>query len=896
MAESSSWSFDEADLSACFDDTMNGIGVGVRSMFNMRDALSALPLCNDESKLSDDSNHEGLSNFSMLSSNSAQTVDNTFISMADTNSHLFDNILKAPTSSATRLGEASLTYLNQGQTYELKLNSKTPEIKFIKTWIRVTFYDKRMELNEHELWDNWHQTHPGENLLDVDYKRSNDYEELDNENTPSDDILCIWKYPKCTIGLRFNCVSTEFTAKKHGGEKGIPFRFRVEHFEYDTNQHLGSFACQIKVFKMKGADRKHKTDRERIERKSGDGQAIYKPSVPVTKLSYLPSKQVKLFHNHHHNHGHYQSITDKQSAIDDTFTEQSIKVTNTQILTTSATIATSVCNNSCQQFKVDMSSLDLQNLARVEKAVMKDNFTLEDLNDTSNNFAIPNPIESPSASNRSFSEFVIPTYPIHRSAYSALRNVSPGISPSPSSNRRFNYTIQPCLQRRRRLRAGDCCAGTCSSCGRSCRSASRWIRSNKNRMMCTNWDNSTNRAKQASVISERRRAAHSYENGSHLTEFPKSKSIQMNIPTHQSNSINNNHHSRVYELSTSGESSSLGNNDKLNKYTILDKYDDQKSKPSSIILPDYPLNSVVIAQSDEDPLLSMSSATPASRDMGYCSDLLVSSPSRPTVEDRVIEQIEYCTENSSNNNNVHHNNDDDYADLLKFEDLCMDKLNSVVHQATSCDSIVSLSNKPEIEIPSLSSSSLSSTSSSTSVCPSSINTSVATVKPTTITTSNISSVVHCEMTASQVADWLYQSNFENLLETFKNFTGCDILRLAKEDLLSICGSLEGLRLYNSLYNKPTVPRCTLYVCLKGETIYHAIMLYEMKVHELRSRMSFILSCRQECIKIICLVTENDIPVLLTDELIVQLKDKSTHQITLNKICCNKINLFLKPTQ
>lgn len=63
-----------------------------------------------------------------------------------------------------------------------------------------------------------------------DYKRSNDYEELDNENTPSDDILCIWKYPKCTIGLRFNCVSTEFTAKKHGGEKGIPFRFRVSWF------------------------------------------------------------------------------------------------------------------------------------------------------------------------------------------------------------------------------------------------------------------------------------------------------------------------------------------------------------------------------------------------------------------------------------------------------------------------------------------------------------------------------------------------------------------------------------------------------------------------------------------------------------------------------------------
>lgn len=43
--------------------------------------------------------------------------------MADTNSHLFDNILKAPTSSATRLGEASLTYLNQGKYYHLYWSS-----------------------------------------------------------------------------------------------------------------------------------------------------------------------------------------------------------------------------------------------------------------------------------------------------------------------------------------------------------------------------------------------------------------------------------------------------------------------------------------------------------------------------------------------------------------------------------------------------------------------------------------------------------------------------------------------------------------------------------------------------------------------------------------------------
>ncbi|KAH8876525.1 Upstream-binding protein 1 [Schistosoma japonicum] len=883
MAESSSWSFDEADLSACFDDTMNSIGAGVGSMFNMRDALSALPLCNDESKISKDSKDGGGSKFHM-SDNSDQTVATIFVSMADTNSHLFDNILKAPTSSATRLGEASLTYLNRGQTYELKLNSKTPEITFIKTWIRVTFYDKQMELNEREHWNNWHQTHPGENLLDIDYEKSNDYEELDMENTPSDDVLCIWKYPKCTIGLRFNCVSTEFTAKKHGGEKGIPFRFQVEHFEYDTNQHLGSFACQIKVFKMKGADRKHKTDRERIERKSGDGQTIYKPSVPVTKLSYLPNKQVKLYHsNHHHkDHNQYPSINDHEP-IDSTFKVQSTNVADARIPTT-----TSIAISSSQKFELNVNDSSLQNSAREKQ--------LNDVNDTSSNFVLLNPVESPSpVANRSFSEFVTPTYPFQRSA---LRNLSPGISPSPSSNRRLNCTIQPSFQRRRRLRLGDCCVGSCSSCGRSCRSASRWVRCNKNRMMCANWDNSTNRTKQASLVSERRRAAHGCENNSHLTELSKSKSVYVNIPSHQSTSTNNSHPA-IYELSTSGESSSLGN-DEFNKFTILDKYDD-KRRSSSVILPDYSLNSVLVTaiQSNQDPLLGMSSATPASRDTGYCSsDLLTASP-LPSVEDRVIEQIGYCAANDDNNNNNPplHERDDDDGELLKFEELYMDKFNSVaVHQATSCDtSIVAFPNKHKVEMASLPLSTTTPTarvlqnSSSSTAC-----SSADVAKPPI--TSNISSIVHAEMTASQVTKWLHQSNFENLVETFKNFTGCDILRLTKEDLLSVCGSLEGLRLYNSLYNKPVVPRCTLYVCLKGDIIYHAVMLYEMNVHELRCRIASILSCRHECLKVICLITEHDIPVLLSDELIIQLKDKSTYQIILNRVCGNKMNLFLKPIQ
>lgn len=63
----------------------------------------------------------------------------------------------------------------------------------------------------------------------------------------------IWDPTKETgVYVRVNCISTEFTAKKHGGEKGVPFRLQVESYTYEDRDnklvHCGS--CQIKVFKV----------------------------------------------------------------------------------------------------------------------------------------------------------------------------------------------------------------------------------------------------------------------------------------------------------------------------------------------------------------------------------------------------------------------------------------------------------------------------------------------------------------------------------------------------------------------------------------------------------------------------------------------------------------------
>lgn len=54
--------------------------------------------------------------------------------------------------------------------------------------------------------------------------------------------------------LQVHCISTEFTPRKHGGEKGVPFRIQIDTFALgDTGEyteHLHSASCQIKVFKV----------------------------------------------------------------------------------------------------------------------------------------------------------------------------------------------------------------------------------------------------------------------------------------------------------------------------------------------------------------------------------------------------------------------------------------------------------------------------------------------------------------------------------------------------------------------------------------------------------------------------------------------------------------------
>ncbi|XP_017054167.1 upstream-binding protein 1 isoform X1 [Drosophila ficusphila] len=257
--------------------------------------------------------------------------------------HKFQYILAAATSIATKNNEETLTYLNQGQSYEIKLK-KIGDLslyrdKILKSVIKICFHERRLQFMEREQMQQWQQSRPGERIIEVDvplsYGLCHVSQPLSSGSLNTVEIL--WD-PLKEVGvyIKVNCISTEFTPKKHGGEKGVPFRLQIETYIENTNsanssgssggnnsgnasgsgstsgnsngsgnggstapgspertpnggsnnkQAVHAAACQIKVFKLKGADRKHKQDREKIQKRPQSEQDKFQPSYECTIMN-----------------------------------------------------------------------------------------------------------------------------------------------------------------------------------------------------------------------------------------------------------------------------------------------------------------------------------------------------------------------------------------------------------------------------------------------------------------------------------------------------------------------------------------------------------------------------------------------------------------------------------
>jgi len=204
----------------------------------------------------------------------------------------FQYILAAPTSIATKAGEPSLTYINQGQSYEIKIK-KLGDIsghykkKWLKSTIRICFHERRLQYIESEQIAEWAKTHPNERILDIDMPLSYGIAEVKQDPANLNAVSFLWDPTRDTgIFVKVHCISTEFTPKKHGGERGVPFRLQVETWSNeDIRLHAG--ACILQVFKLKGADRKHKQDREKVSKRPDFEKDKFSPQYECTMLTDL---------------------------------------------------------------------------------------------------------------------------------------------------------------------------------------------------------------------------------------------------------------------------------------------------------------------------------------------------------------------------------------------------------------------------------------------------------------------------------------------------------------------------------------------------------------------------------------------------------------------------------
>ncbi|CAG5100282.1 Oidioi.mRNA.OKI2018_I69.XSR.g16930.t1.cds [Oikopleura dioica] len=211
-------------------------------------------------------------------------------------------ILVQNTSPLQKVNEESLTYLNQGQAYGVRLKRRPEACKQMglqmdtpfRICLRVIFHDRRLQNTEAEQIESWSQANPGKRFIEIDKELSTEISCVSNKKEELNCSELVWASSKdAVVFIKINCISTEFTQKKHGGEKGAPFRLQLDAFkedpsvmQFNSSQCIQASSCQIRVFKPRGADRKQKSDHQRVSKEMADEscKGKYIPCYERTRL------------------------------------------------------------------------------------------------------------------------------------------------------------------------------------------------------------------------------------------------------------------------------------------------------------------------------------------------------------------------------------------------------------------------------------------------------------------------------------------------------------------------------------------------------------------------------------------------------------------------------------
>ncbi|XP_030351013.1 upstream-binding protein 1 isoform X10 [Strigops habroptila] len=159
--------------------------------------------------------------------------------------------------------------------------------------------------------------------------------------------------------------------------------------------------------------------------------------------------------------------------------------------------------------------------------------------------------------------------------------------------------------------------------------------------------------------------------------------------------------------------------------------------------------------------------------------------------------------------------------------------------------------------------------------------------------------LHPSATIQETQQWLLKHRFSTYTRLFSNFSGADLLKLTREDLVQICGPADGIRLYNALKSRSVRPRLTIYVCQEplrslqlerqdaGNSdssnsaiyVYHAIYLEEMAASEVTRKLALAFNIPLHQINQVYRQGPTGIHILVNDQMVQNFQDESCFLFT-----------------
>lgn len=198
--------------------------------------------------------------------------------------------LNAPTAMIKHVDEIPVTYLNKGQAYSISLLDTTPvqtstHLLKYRSFIRISFEDEQQRQRPAACWQLWkegrgtNEAHQrGGRLQAVEFVDPSQVGGGDMQGRPRielesasfDGFVVTWSpvhntAPECSIAVRFNFLSTDFSHSK--GVKGIPVRLCAKTELLSTEpgsppqvSKAELCYCKVKLFRDHGAERKLSND------------------------------------------------------------------------------------------------------------------------------------------------------------------------------------------------------------------------------------------------------------------------------------------------------------------------------------------------------------------------------------------------------------------------------------------------------------------------------------------------------------------------------------------------------------------------------------------------------------------------------------------------------------